>query len=67
MPNGRWVVLHRDRNVTAGLLDDLAPGDGEAWLDLCSTCDRIGEPVVESLTSPFPPLVRGARLARAVV
>ncbi len=66
MSDGRWALLHRDREVTAGLLDDLAPGDGEAWLALCATWDRIGGPMVDSLTSPFPPLGGGARVLRAL-
>ena len=66
MSDGRWALLHRDREVTAGLLDDLAPGDGEAWLALCATWDRIGGPLVDSLTSPFPPLGGGARVLRAL-
>ena len=37
-------------------------GDGEAWLDLCRTWDRIGGPLVDALTSPFPPVRAGARL-----
>lgn len=62
LPDGRWAVLHRDRGVTAGLLDEQAAGDGERWLDLCALWDRVGEPLVESLTTPFPPLRGGARL-----
>lgn len=64
--DGRWALLHRDRDLTAAGLDDLHPGDGEAWLDLCRTWDRIGDPLVEALTSPFPPLRAGARLVPAL-
>ena len=31
LPNGRWVMLHRDLDVTAKLLDEEHPGDGDAW------------------------------------
>ena len=33
-PDGSWALLHRDRDVTAGLLDRDHPGDGAAWLAL---------------------------------
>ena len=60
--DGQWALLHRDRNLTASGLDALHPGDGEAWLDLCRTWDRIGAPLIDALTSPFPPLRAGSRL-----
>jgi phytoene dehydrogenase-like protein len=58
-PDGEWALLHRDREVTAGLMERQHVGDGEAWLALCRDWDRIGDALVESLLSPFPP-VRGA-------
>ena len=68
MPDGRWALLHRDREVTAGLLDDLHPGDGESWLGLCSEWDHIGDQVLGAFLSPFPPVRAGlgalARLPR---
>jgi phytoene dehydrogenase-like protein len=60
--DGEWAVLHRDRDRTAAGLDALHAGDGQAWLDLCRTWDRIGGPLVDALTSPFPPVRAGARL-----
>jgi phytoene dehydrogenase-like protein len=66
MPGGEWALLHRDREVTATGLDRLHPGDGEAWLDLCATWDRIGPALVDSLTSPFPPVRGGSRLLAAL-
>ncbi|MBA2953268.1 NAD(P)-binding protein [Nocardioides sp. MAH-18] len=59
-----WAVLHRDRAVSAALLDEASPGDGEAWLALCDTWDRIGDQLVTALVSPFPPVRAG--LATAV-
>ena len=68
LPDGRWALLHRDREVTAGLLEDLHPGDGAAWLELCSDWDRIGDQVIGAFLSPFPPVRAGlsalARLPR---
>ncbi len=59
MPGGEWALLHRDRTVTAALMDQQHPGDGDAWLDLCAQWDRIGDQVVGALLSPFPPLRAG--------
>ncbi|WP_310964519.1 phytoene desaturase family protein [Nocardioides terrisoli] len=60
MPGGGWALLHRDRADTAAGLDALAPGDGDAWLALCSEWDAIGEELVAALLSPFPPIRHGA-------
>ena len=58
-PDGQWAVLHRDREVTAGLFDAAHPGDGLAWLELCQKWDRIGDHMVKALLSPFPPVRHG--------
>ncbi len=57
--DGQWALLHRDRDITASLMDAQHPGDGEAWLDLCARWDRIGDQIVKSLLSPFPPVKNG--------
>lgn len=57
--DGSWAVLHRDRDDTAAGLDALAPGDGDAWLQMCHGWDRIGDQVVGALLSPFPPVKNG--------
>ncbi|GEP34360.1 dehydrogenase [Nocardioides szechwanensis] len=62
LPDGRWALLHRDRQVTARLMDEQHPGDGDAWLDLCAVWDRIGDPLVSALVSPFPPVRPGLSL-----
>ncbi len=56
LPDGSWALLHRDREVTAGLLDERHPGDGAAWLGLCASWDQIGGQLIEGLLTPFPPL-----------
>jgi phytoene dehydrogenase-like protein len=56
LPDGRWAMLHRDREVTAGLMDEQHAGDGEAWLGLCRQWDAIGPHLVGALLSPFPPV-----------
>ena len=40
LPDGDWALLHRDRDVTAGLMDAAHAGDGEAWLALCAPVGR---------------------------
>ena len=54
-----WAVLHRDRQVTASLLDGHAEGDGAAWLELCEQWDRIAPSLVGALMTPFPPIRHG--------
>ena len=64
-PDGSWALLHRDREVTARLMDHQHPGDGAAWIELCEQWDRIGDHLVGALISPFPPMRSGvAALAR---
>ncbi len=56
---GQWAVQHRDRDVTAQLMEEQHSGDGEAWLDLCADWDRIGDHIVRALLTPFPPVRAG--------
>jgi phytoene dehydrogenase-like protein len=51
-------VLHRDRERTAAGLAEHAPQDGEAWLRLCEQWDAVGEAVLRTFFTAFPP-VRG--------
>ncbi|MYR98493.1 MULTISPECIES: phytoene desaturase family protein [unclassified Streptomyces] len=62
LPDGSCAVLEGDRAVTAEGLDGFAPGDGQSWLDLCALWDRLGDDIVASLFSPFPPVVAGTKL-----
>jgi phytoene dehydrogenase-like protein len=57
--DGNWALLHRDREITANLMDLQHPGDGEAWFELCRIWDRIGDQLVGALLSPFPPVRSG--------
>ncbi len=63
LPDGSWALLHRDREVTARLLDEQHTGDGQAWLALCRTWDLVGDQLVEGLLTPFPPVRVLPRLA----
>ncbi|MFE6222524.1 phytoene desaturase family protein [Streptomyces sp. NPDC057854] len=64
--DGRCAVLDRLPHDTAAALDASAPGDGDAWRDLCGLWDRIGPDVVRCLFTPFPPVVPAARLLDGV-
>ena len=66
LPDGRWALLHRDRELTAAGLDEQHRGDGEAWLELCRLWDRIGDPLLRAVVTPFPPVRAGLRLATRV-
>lgn len=56
------AVLHRDPADTAAALDRAAPGDGEAWLTLFAQWQRLREPLLGALFTPFPPVRSGAQL-----
>ena len=62
LPDDGWVLVHRDRSLTASLLDARHPGDGEAWLRLCAEWDQVGDELVRALLTPFPPVRPGVRL-----
>lgn len=66
-PDGRWGVLHRDRHDTAAALEADSCGDGDAWLALCATWDRVGDDLIRCLLTPFPPVRGGAGVARQVL
>ncbi|MGN6160687.1 MAG: phytoene desaturase family protein [Marmoricola sp.] len=59
--DGSWALLHRDREITAGLMEEQHPGDGAAWLEMCAEWDRIGDALVGGLVTPFPPVRQGLR------
>ncbi len=63
-PDDRSVVLSRDRALTAASVDGFAAGDGEAWLRMVEEFERIQEPLLDALFTPFPPVRAAGRLAR---
>ena len=63
-PDDRSAGVWRDRQRTAASVDAFAPGDGQAWLDLVAAFDKIREPLLDSLFTPFPPARPAWRLAR---
>lgn len=59
----RAHVLHRDVEDTAKGLDAEHAGDGDAWLRLFDQWQRLRDPLLDALFSPFPPVRAGLRLA----
>jgi phytoene dehydrogenase-like protein len=57
--DGRCAVLSTAIGETAQSLETFSPKDGNAWRDLYGRFERISEPLLAAMTSPFPP-VRGA-------
>ena len=64
LPDGRDAVLSRSPDETAANLDRFAPGDGEAWLAMCADWQRVRDPLLDALFTPFPPVTSGVRLLR---
>jgi phytoene dehydrogenase-like protein len=64
LAGGRWAELHQRVEDTAAGLEAETPGDGDAWLRLCATWDRVGGDLVDALMTPFPPVRHGARALR---
>ncbi len=60
---GPTAVLSRDLEETASSLEELGTGDGETWKRLYRFWSRLEEPFMQALTTPFPPVVPGMRLA----
>jgi phytoene dehydrogenase-like protein len=65
-PDGACAGIAADVDETAALLERFAPGDGDAWRALYSYWERAGDPFLDALLRPFPPLRGAARLAAAL-
>lgn len=66
LDNGDAAVLERTPEATAAGLDQSASGDGDAWLSLFSQWERIRDPLLDALLTPFPPVAAGTRLLRVL-
>ncbi|MEV4811965.1 phytoene desaturase family protein [Micromonospora avicenniae] len=64
LPDGRAAVLNRDPDVTAASLEAFAPGDGAKWLTAYGDWIDVAEPMMETITTPFPPVRGGLALLR---
>ncbi|HEY8527693.1 MAG TPA: NAD(P)/FAD-dependent oxidoreductase [Acidimicrobiales bacterium] len=54
--DGPAAVLYRSPDRTAASLEQFAPGDGQAWLDLYARWRRVRGPLLGALLGPFPPV-----------
>lgn len=64
--DGRCASLSRNLDETAASLDTFADGDGDAWRRLFAYWNRVGDPFLHAMTTPFPPIRAGVRLAGAL-
>jgi phytoene dehydrogenase-like protein len=64
LPDGRCAVLHRDEDRTAESLAQFDKADAAAWHAECARWRRLSPALLDALFAPFPPVRRGARLAR---
>jgi phytoene dehydrogenase-like protein len=64
LPDDRCALMSRNVEATAASLDTFAAGDGAAWISLVEQFERIREPFLNALFTPFPPVRAGLALAR---
>ena len=62
LEDGRAAVLEHDAAATARGLEEFAPGDGDAWLEMFAGWQRIRDPLLDALFTPFPPVTSALRL-----
>jgi phytoene dehydrogenase-like protein len=66
LDDGRGAVLSRDPETTAASVDAFHAGDGDAWLEMFAHWQRIRDPLLDALFTPFPPVGSGLRILRAL-
>ncbi len=64
LPDGRAAVLNRDPETTAASLDAFAAGDGKRWLAAYDDWGQVAGPMLDAITTPFPPVRSGLTLLR---
>jgi phytoene dehydrogenase-like protein len=62
LDDGRVAVLRGSISDTAAGLEEFAPGDGAAWIEMFTQWQRIRDPLLDALFTPFPPLRATAKL-----
>lgn len=63
-PEGPTAILSRDLEETASSLERFGRGDGDTWKRLYQLWSQIEEPFMDAFTTPFPPVMPAARLAK---
>ncbi len=64
--DGSCPAVALDIEETAASLEELSPGDGQAWRDLYGLWERIRDGALGAFFSPFPPVRPVARLVRTL-
>ncbi|MGC4900140.1 phytoene desaturase family protein [Micromonospora echinospora] len=64
LPDGRAAVVNRDLDTTAASMEAFAPGDGERWRHAYADWRQVAEPMLQTITTPFPPVRGGLGLLR---
>jgi len=66
LDDGRAAVLCDAAEDTAAGLDAAHPGDGDAWLEMFRGWQRVREPLLDALFTPFPPMAAATRMLRGL-
>jgi phytoene dehydrogenase-like protein len=66
MPDGRAGALYRDLQQTADSLNELHPGDGDAWKRWATPYVENFDAVRQTVLGGFPPITGGLRLVLAL-
>jgi phytoene dehydrogenase-like protein len=64
LDDGSAAVLCSRAEDTAAGLEAQCAGDGDAWLELVAGWDRVRDPLLDALFTPFPPVTSGLRMLR---
>jgi phytoene dehydrogenase-like protein len=64
LDDGSAALLCSRAEDTAAGLEAEAAGDGDAWLELVRGWDRIRDPLMDALFTPFPPVASATRMVR---
>ncbi|MFJ6197722.1 phytoene desaturase family protein [Micromonospora sp. NPDC092111] len=64
LPDGRAAVINRDLDATAASLEQFAPGDGDRWRHAYAEWEQVAGPLLDAITTPFPPVRGGLGLLR---
>jgi phytoene dehydrogenase-like protein len=62
LADGRCAVLSRSVDKTAASMEGFAAGDGSAWVEMFEGWQRLRDPLLDALFTPFPPVRSMVRL-----
>ena len=65
-PDGTCPAVSMDLAETVRSLEKTQPGDGDAWRALFERFDRVRDALIGSITSPFPPVRAGLKMATSM-